>query len=182
MELPSNYKLQYSAAEIQKQVVVLAEEIRESFEIVSFQPNEQIVAVCVLRGAVFFFADLIRAIDLPIDPMFCRAQSYTPDNQRGGKGVRVSVDDVLAEGKHVLIIDDICDTGLTLLKLHNVFLGLGAKSVRSAVLIHREVEQSKYEPTYSAYTYTGNEWFIGYGLDNGGNHRNLPDVYITPSE
>ena len=180
MKLPAHYTKQYSKADIDKRVAELAQEIRDSFSFVSMQPDEQIVAVCVLRGAIFFFADLIRAIDMPVNPMFCRASSYTSDNQRAGKGVKVSVDDVAAEGKHVIVIDDICDTGLTLLKLHNVFLGLGAKSVRSAVLIHREVEQSKYEPTYAAYTYSGPEWFVGYGLDNGGNHRNLPDVYTMP--
>lgn len=178
MQLPENYTLQYSKSDIEQRVKELAQEVTDSFELVTFQPKEQLLAVCVLRGAVFFFADLLRSIDLPVDPMFCRAESYTAENQKTGKGVRVSVDDIKAEGRHVLIVDDICDTGLTLLKLHNVFLGLGAKSVRSAVLIHREVEHSKYEPTFSAYTYKGNEWFVGYGLDDGGIHRAIPDVYV----
>lgn len=176
-DIPHNYTLRFSQEQIHSRVIELAKEIREGFELVNFQPKEQIVAVCVLRGAIFFFADLIRQLDLPIEPMFCRAESYNSENQQTGKGVRVSVDEVKAEGKHVLIVDDICDTGLTLLKLHNVFLGLGAKSVRSAVLIHREVQQSKYEPTFSAFSYSGKEWFVGYGLDNGGEHRALPEVY-----
>ena len=178
IKIPDSYSVMYSQQKIHARLEELSREISDSFELVSFQPKEQIVAVCVLRGAIFFFTDLIRLLDLPLEPMFCRAESYNAENQKTGKGVRVSVDEVRVEGKHVLVVDDICDTGLTLLKLHNVFLGLGAKSVRSAVLIHREVEHSKYEPTFSAFSYPGNEWFVGYGLDNGGMHRNLPEVYL----
>ena len=178
MNIPSNYRQIYSRSDVAASVKKVAGEINEWNKLVLDSDDDPLLAICVLRGAIFFFADLLRELDCPIDPTFCQAESYSMDNEKIAKGVRVSVEGIIAQGRHVLLIDDICDTGLTLLKLHNVFLELGAKSVRSAVLIHREVEQSKFEPTWSAFDYSGDEWFVGYGLDDGGLHRNLPDVYV----
>ena len=180
MAVPEHYQKQYTREQISTRIAELGGEITKSYADM-LRDGEQILAVCVLRGAIFFFADIVREIQYPVEPVFCRAESYNSDNKQAtGKGVRVSVDEVLAQGRHILLIDDICDTGLTLLKLHNVFLDLGAKSVRSAVLVHREVDGSKYEPTWSAFNYGGREWFVGYGLDDGGRNRNFPDVYVVP--
>ncbi len=179
MIVPDTYEKIYTREQIAERVVQVAKKVNDWSDLVGVHPSEQILAVCVLRGAVFFFADLIREISAPIEPVFCRAQTYTGNNQLAtGKGVRLTYDDVQAAGRHVLLVDDICDTGLTLLKLHNVFLQEGAKSVNSVVLIHREVDESKYEPTIGAFSYTGDQWFVGYGLDDEGKNRTLPDIYI----
>lgn len=175
-------KLTYTAEQIKSRTAELAKEINEWMNFTLDPKREQLLAVCVLRGGVFFFSDLLRELDQSVDPVFCRAESYPAETLPvQGKGVKVSVDEVKPAGRNVLIVDDICDTGLTLLKLHNLFLELGAKSVRSCVLVHREGASSKYEPAWHAFTYTGPEWFVGYGFDNGNDrYRNLPDVYVVP--
>lgn len=182
--VPEDFRLVYSREQIAARVKELGTEISEWMHLTLDARREQVLAVCVLNGAAFFFADLLRQIDMSVEPTFCRAESFSTDaNQSQGKGVRVAVESVHPQGRHVLLIDDICDTGLTLFKLHNVFLELGARSIRSAVLIHREVEASKYEPTWSAFTYRGSEWFAGYGFEDAADRsRNLPDVYaFTPT-
>jgi hypoxanthine phosphoribosyltransferase len=178
IELPKNYELVFSPDSIRERIKEVAVDVREWMSMAVDHKREQLLAVCVLRGGVFFFTDLIRELNISVEPVFCKAESYSYDNtQMVGKGVKVDVEDVKPAGRSVLIVDDICDTGLTLLKLHNLFLELGAKSVCSAVLIHREVQVKKYEPSWSAFSYPGAEWFVGYGLDDGNKYRNLPGVH-----
>ena len=178
--IPEHYKLTYSAAEIEQSVSDVAARITSERLSLNSNSTEPLLAVCVLRGAVFFFTDLLRKLPASVEPSFCRTMSYNENNEQGTKGVRVWVDDVPASGRDILLVDDICDTGLTLLKLHKVLLDLGAKSVTSVVLIHRQIEKSRYEPSYAAMEYDGSDWFVGYGFDDGNRFRNAPDVYTIP--
>jgi hypoxanthine phosphoribosyltransferase len=81
----------------------------------------------------------------------------------------------------ILLLDDICETGGSLLKLQNVFLELGAREVRSAVCIRRTTTGASYHPTWSGFEFPGREWFVGYGMDDRNYHSTLPDIYtVTP--
>jgi hypoxanthine phosphoribosyltransferase len=146
------------------------------------EKDQPLLAVCVLRGAVLFFSDLIRAIPLSVEPAFCRTWSYSSKENAQMRGVRVSVESVEAAGRSILIVDDICDTGATLKKLHQVFTNLGAAEVRTAVMIHRLIDNAPYNPDWSGFRYEGSEWFVGYGMEDCNRLQNLSDVYtITPS-
>jgi hypoxanthine phosphoribosyltransferase len=174
VKLPANYNLAYSAELIAKRIAQLGEQIGEW----AAQGNDQVLAVCVLRGGAPFFQDLIREVPVSLEPAYCRTWSYSSEsNIQQGNGVRVAVESVLAEGRRLLVVDDICDSGATLLKLQNVFTELGAKEIKTAVLIHRRVERSVYDPTWSAFEYHGEEWFVGFGMEDRNHYSNLPAVY-----
>lgn len=174
MKLPPNYNLAYSEELIAKRVTQLGAQIGEW----AAGDSDQILAVCVLRGGAPFFQDLIRKVPVSIEPTYCRTWSYSSESNLQQNGsVRVAVESVLAEGRRILIVDDICDSGATLLKLQNVFSELGAREVRTAVLIHRRVERSVFDPTWSAFEYHGEEWFVGFGMEDKNQFANLPAVY-----
>jgi hypoxanthine phosphoribosyltransferase len=174
--LPKDYTLIYDAAAIAARVRLLSAEIDAWAIEVEKRGGGQLLAVCILNGAVFYFADLLRGISCSVQPAFCRAWSYsTEDNSQSG--VKVSVDEIEAVGRSILLVDDICDTGATLAQLETVLSNLGAAEVRSAVLVRRELSAPACVPHWSAFEYKGSEWFVGYGMDNKGFHRNLSAVY-----
>lgn len=173
--IPSHYRLAYNSELIAKRVEQLGKQITAW---AAEDPHDQILAICVLRGAAHFFSDLVRSISISIEPAFCRTWSYSSVvNEQHQSGVRVSVESVMAQGRRILVVDDICDTGATLLKLEKVFTDLGAKEIRSAVLIHRQVENSEFIPTWSGFEYQGTEWFVGYGMEDKNHFTNLSAVY-----
>ena len=176
--LPQNAKLVYSESEIIPRVKGLGEQLTPWAEEVLKRTGEQLLAICVLRGGVFFFADLLRRIAVSIEPAFCRAWSYSSaSNQQMGKGVQVSAQNVEVQGRTVLLVDDICDSGATLRKLNTLFSELGAREIRTVVLIRRLVENPEFVPELSAFTYQGAEWFVGYGMEDKNRYSNLTSIY-----
>jgi hypoxanthine phosphoribosyltransferase len=176
--VPAHLKIFRSPQEIAAAVSRIATELTPWVKDCHLTSGVQPLAVCVLRGGAPFFIDLLRAIPESIEPTYCRTWSYSFDQnaQRGG-GVRVAVDDVVAEGRSILLVDDICDTGATLLKLHKVFEELGAKEVKTAVLVHRLQSEQRYTPNYRAFAHSGPEWFVGYGMEDRNHWANLPALY-----
>lgn len=175
--VPQNFKLAFPQARISQQIERISGEISSWASSVLEKSNEQVLAVCVLRGGAFFFTDLLKAIPVSIEPSFCRTWSYSSSNNSQKKGISVSVDDVAADSRSILLVDDICDTGRTLNKLKQVFLELGATEVRSAVLIQREVQTPHFQPDWSGFNFKGEDWFVGYGMEDKNFHANLPDIY-----
>lgn len=174
MNLPEHYRIAFSEELIQKRVKEIAEEIGDW----ASSGSDQLLAVCVLRGGAPLFQDIIRRVPVSVEPTYCRTWSYSSEsNEQTTGGVRVSVDSVHAAGRRILVVDDICDTGATLLKLQKVFADLGATEIRSAVLIHREVDSSVFDPSWSAFKYKGEDWFVGYGMEDKNQFANLPAVY-----
>jgi len=78
----------------------------------------------------------------------------------------------------VLVVDDICDSGRTLAELATVCRARGAASVRTAVLVHRVIPESRHTPDHAAFRYEGREWFTGYGMDDRSWRTNYPSVYV----
>lgn len=176
---PSYLKQLYSPEQIRSEVQRLGKEMTPWARSVEASTGHQPLAVCVLRGALFFFCDILRAVDASIEPTVCRTWTYSSEkNQEQLSGVRVSVESVVAENRHILVIDDICDTGTTLAKLVTVFTDLGAKEVKTAVLIHRVMVNAKHTPDYAAFEYSGAEWLVGYGMEDENHYRNLQGVYV----
>ncbi|MCB0346068.1 MAG: hypothetical protein KDD66_13185 [Bdellovibrionales bacterium] len=179
MSVPSSFQKAFAEQEIKAKTAQMAEDILPWAREVKHQTGRQPLAVCVLRGGVYFFTDLMRAMPVSVEATFCRTWSYSSQTNEHQSGVRVSVGDVECEGRGLLVVDDICDTGSTLRKLEHVFRELGAADVRTAVLIHRQVPDSVYEPHWSAFTHQGPEWFVGYGMEDRNHYSNLRDVYIV---
>src|SRR5437016_5669679 len=159
-------------AKIQKRIRELAREIRKDF------PHEPLLLVGVLKGAVLFLADLARQITGEVTFDFIAVSSYGKDSRSSGQ-VKLNKDlDSSIEGKTVIVIEDILDTGLTLRYLLRILQQRKPKNLRVAVLLDK-VERRLTDVTAD---YVGfaipNEFVVGYGLDYAERYRNLPDVKI----
>ncbi len=176
---PSGSHLAYSRERIADRLRQLGPVVSKWVGEAQAKTRTPVLAVCVLRGAAFFFTDLLRELTVSVEPTYCRTWGYSSEtNERTGGAVRVAVDDVVAEGRALLVVDDICDTGATLSKLKHVFLDLGASEVKTCVLIHRVLHPAVFTPDWCAFEHHGSEWFLGYGMEDKNQFSNLPAVYL----
>jgi hypoxanthine phosphoribosyltransferase len=140
--------------------------------------GRDLLLVGVLKGAVFFLSDLMRHIDVPCEVDFMAIASYGSATDSSGV-VRILKDlDVALEGRHVLIVEDIVDSGLT---LQYLLRSLGARNPASievcALLTKPERRKVALEPRYVGFEIP-NRFVVGYGLDHGERYRNLPYVAV----
>jgi hypoxanthine phosphoribosyltransferase len=163
-----------SAQRIQERVDELAAEMMRTYQ------GQPVTIVGVLTGCLVFLADLIRRLDLPLRVTLVQASSY-----RGATTVAGSLhvqDELLPDlrGRHILLLDDILDSGQTLHYLLDHMRGLGGASVRTAVLLRKVGRQkAPVEPDFCGFTIP-DEFVIGYGLDYNDEYRNLPFIGVLP--
>lgn len=157
---------------IQKRITEVALQIRRDF------PDEPLYLVGVLKGAVFFLSDLARRIPGEVSFDFIAVSSYGKDMNSSGQ-VKITRDlDSSIEGKTVIIVEDILDTGLTLQYLLRVFEQRKPKRMRIAVLLDKpERRIAAVKGDYVGFSIP-NEFVVGFGLDYAERYRNLPDVAI----
>ncbi|MCF8568252.1 hypoxanthine phosphoribosyltransferase [Alicyclobacillus tolerans] len=138
--------------------------------------------ICVLKGAVMFMVDLVKRVDIPLEMDFMATSSYGDSSKSSGV-VRIMKDlDRPVEGRHVVIIEDIVDTGLTLKYLRDVLIHRQASSVKIAALFDKkEGRQVDIAADYSGFQ-VPNEFIVGYGLDYAEQYRNLPYVGVLKRE
>ena len=169
----ANYKIEelYSVAEIQSFVQALAKKIE-----VSYQADEEVVCVGVLKGAWIFLADLVRAFYRPVQVDFIQTSSYGRGTETSGQ-VQISKEPTLdLRGKNVLIVDEILDTGHTLLALKKHFLTMDCKTVKIAVLLDKKERRVADIQADFVGKECPDEFLVGYGLDWGEKYRHLPNV------
>ena len=132
----------------------------------------------VLKGACFFLSDLMRAIDTRLGIEFMAISSYGSSTRTSGE-VRIMKDlDVPIEGRHILVVEDIVDTGLTLSYLLANLESRGAASVKLAALLDKfERRQRTVNIDYLGFQIP-DEFVVGYGMDFDERYRNLPDICI----
>jgi hypoxanthine phosphoribosyltransferase len=181
MKIPKQYSLVYSREDIANRVQALGAEV--SAWAATLGQDTDVLAIPVLRGGIYFFSDLTRAITSSVEVAPGRARAYEEGrNAQARSEIYINLDGVSVAGRHVLLIDDICDSGRTLSKLGAYLTAQGAESVRSAVLILREIENPPLRPDWVGFSYPGSEWFVGYGMDDEGRYSNLPHIYTIESE
>lgn len=166
----------YSREQIAERVAEMGAEISRDLN------GEKLVMVGVLKGAAFFLVDLSRAIQADATFDFVATTSYGV-GQRSSGAVKLIKDlDQSIEGKNVLVVEDILDTGLTLAYLRKLFLQQKPKSLRIATLLDKPSRRiEKIEADYVGFSIP-NLFVIGYGMDYGERYRNLPDICIlTPN-
>jgi hypoxanthine phosphoribosyltransferase len=158
---------------IRERVGQMAEEIRRDF------PNEPIHLVGVLKGSVLFLADLARELGGEVSFDFISVSSYGKGMDSTGE-VKMNKDlDVSIEGRSVLVVEDILDTGLTLKYLLRLFEERKPKHLRVAVLLDKaERRIADVKSDYTGFVIP-NEFVVGYGLDYDERSRNLPDVCVV---
>lgn len=141
--------------------------------------GSDLVAVGVLRGASLFFADLLREIRLPVIVDFISASSYGKETKTTGEVKIVKDLQEPVRGRHVLLVEDVVDTGLTLSFLRKTLRARGAKSVRLCALLDKPAKRRvAIRADYVGFT-LADRFVIGYGLDYEERYRNLPYV-ATP--
>jgi hypoxanthine phosphoribosyltransferase len=162
-----------STEQIQERVRSLAGEIERD------HPDaETLHLVCVLKGAFVFLADLVRALRVPSTLDFMAVSSYAKGTTTTGE-VRLLKDlDVALGGRHVVIVEDIVDTGLTLTYLQEILRARGPKTLRTACLLSKPSRRKVDVPVeYIGFT-IDDRFVVGYGLDYAGQHRNLPYIGV----
>jgi len=157
----------------------IKDKVRElGFEITDDYSHKDLIVIGVLKGSVIFMADLIRSIDLPIHMDFIAVSSYGSEMESSGV-VRIQYDmKTSIEGRDVLLVEDIVDTGLTLAYLMDNFATRNPKSLKICTLLDkREARKPEIELKMD---YVGfevpNRFLVGYGLDYDESYRNLPFV------
>ncbi len=161
---------------IAEQVKRVASEIRRDLK------DSEPVFICVLNGAFMFAADLYREIGINNSVItFVKYSSYEGTSTTGKVKEVIGLKENI-EGKDVVIIEDIVDTGLTAVKMIEDLKKRNPKSVRFATLLHKpESSKTGYTPDYVAFSIPP-KFIIGYGLDLDGKVRNLKDIFINREE
>jgi len=134
--------------------------------------------VCVLKGAFVFMSDLVRALELPLTLDFMAVASYGTHTTSSGE-VRVLKDlDTALEGRDVLIVEDIVDSGLTLHYLQEIIRARGPRSVRTVCLLNKPARRTiDVRVEYIGFD-IDDHFVVGYGLDYAGRYRNLPHIAV----
>lgn len=162
--------------QIQQRVAELGAQITDDYE------GEEVVLVCVLKGAVMFFADLARQVKGNVTLDFISCSSYGSSTISSGV-VRILKDlDRPIEGKHVVVVEDIVDTGNTLSYVLQNFKTRKAKSVRLAALLNKP-DRRKVDVDVDYEGFVIPDYFVvGYGLDYAEEYRQLPYVGVLKEE
>ena len=165
----------YSRQQISERIAVMGAQITRDLN------GEKLVMVGVLKGAAFFLVDLSRTIQADATFDFVAVSSYG-NGQRSSGAVKLIKDlDQPIEGKNVLIVEDILDTGLTLSYLRKVLLQQHPKTLRIATLLDKPSRRiEKIDADYVGFAIP-NLFVIGYGMDYAERYRNLPDICLMPS-
>lgn len=161
---------------LQSKVKELGAKITEDYK------DSDLLLVCVLKGAVIFVSDLMRNIDLPLDIDFMAISSYGTNTQSSGV-VRILKDlNTAIEGRHVLIVEDIIDSGLTLSYLVDNLKSRRPASVEICTILDKpDRRKTNLEIKYTGFQ-VPDEFVVGYGLDYAEKYRNLPYIAVLKEE
>ncbi len=161
----------------------IAERIKEMGKQITHDlEGEKLVMIGVLKGAAPFLADLARAVTVDTTFDFVAVSSYGKSNRTSGAVKLIKDLDEPIEGKNVLIVEDILDTGLTLTYLRKIFLQHHPKSLRIAALLDKPSRRiEKIEADYTGFSIP-NLFVIGFGMDYAERYRNLPDICLMPPD
>jgi len=174
--IPCEHRILFTEQEIEQRVTELAQEISRDYA------GKEVVAVCILKGALVFFTDLVRRISVPVLVDYLQASSY-------GSGAVSSRNIVISKdittdirGKHVLLIDTIIDTGETMACLYKRFSEQNPASLAIVGLLDKKPRRTAEVPI----AYKGFEipdlFVVGYGMDYGEQYRNLPYIAVLDAD
>lgn len=171
MDMDKKEKILFSADEIRKRVRELGQEINRDYK------GKKLVIVSLLRGSFIFTADLVREINVPTQIEFMTTASYGHGEESSGRVNIISdiKDDI--EGRDVLVVDDIMDTGLTMEKIIEHLKSKNPSSIKSCVMLDKpERRKTELTPDYVGFTIP-DLFIVGYGLNYGDYYRNIPYIF-----
>ncbi|CAN7167004.1 hypoxanthine phosphoribosyltransferase [Paenibacillus sp. LjRoot153] len=166
----------YSEEQIQGKIKELGELLSTDYE------GKNPLVICVLKGAFIFMADLVKQMRVPLEIDFMAVSSYGQSTKSSGVVKIIKDLDVPVEGRHILIVEDIIDSGLTLSYLIDVLERRNAKTISVVALFNKPARRTvELEPDYAGYVLP-DEFVVGYGLDYAEKYRNLPFIGILKPE
>jgi len=161
----------------------IAQKVKELGQKITNDFKDQFpVIICILRGGVIFFSDLIKQIDTHVEIDFLSLSSYGESANSSGV-VRIRKDiDTNIENRHVIVVEDIVDSGLTLKYIFEYLKKHNPASLNICTLLDKpEAHKTELEMNYVGFN-VGNEFVVGYGLDYAEKYRNLPYIGILKKE
>lgn len=167
-----HFVLSIPEADIVKAIAKVASQIENDLK------EKNPLFICVLNGAFMFASDLLKQVNFPCEITFIRLKSYEGTSTAGEvKEVHGLIEEIT--GRHVVIVEDIIDTGYTIENLQNYLLAQNPQSISVATLLFKPKALIRdIKPTYTAMEIP-NDFIVGYGLDYDGYGRNLRDIYTV---
>ena len=163
-------RIVFTEAEVQERVRELGAEISRAYT-----PEDRLLVIGLLKGSFLFLADLVRAIALPVHVDFLVASSYGKGKVSSGD-VRLLYDpEASLEGRAVLLVEDIVDSGITLRKLIPRLEARGPARLDVCTLLHKRSDGDGHDPRWVGFD-APNEFLVGYGLDHAEDFRHLPYI------
>lgn len=155
----------------------IARRVRElGAEITAAYPEGELLVLGLLKGSFVFLADLVRQIERPLHVDFLVASSYGDATVSSGKVNLVYDPETKLEGKHILLVEDIVDSGRTLQQLLQVLRERQPRSIEICALLHKHIATELHHPTKFLGFDAPNEFLVGYGLDHAEDFRHVPYV------
>lgn len=170
------FRMYLDSETIQKRVAEMGRQISEEYE------GKRPILIGVLNGAFMFLADLMREIAIDCEVDFMKLSSYGAQKVSSGEVKELKKIDANLEGRHVLVIEDIVDTGLTMRYMLDLLQEFGPASVRIVTLLHKPEATEEDVPLDYVGFEIPDRFVIGYGLDYGQLARNLPHIYALDKE
>ena len=168
--------LLYSREEIARKVTDIADQISRDYD------DKEVILICILKGAFIFLSDLIRNLRMPLKIDFVRLASYGSQTRSSG-GISITKDiEMSIEGKDVVVVEDIVDTGLTTSYFIERLKAKKPNSLRLCALIEKkERREVNIEADYVGFILEEG-FIVGYGLDFDERYRHLPEIYRIVEE
>ena len=169
-------KILINEEKLQLKVKEIADKISEDYA------GETPLFICILKGSIFFTTDLLRYLTIPCHMEFMAVSSYGADTQSSGEVKLIKDLNVPINGKHVIIVEDIIDSGNTLSYLKRLLEQRNPKSIKICTLLDKpERRKVSLKADYVGFVIP-DEFVVGYGLDYNEDYRNIPEVCILKRE
>ena len=166
-----SFKPYISEEELQSSVKKVASKINDDYK------GSIPIFLGILNGSFMFFGDLLKSIDLECTVSFVKLASYEGTDSTGNVNELIGLNEDI-EGKDIILVEDIVDTGNTLVKLHDILSEKKARSVRIATLLYKPEAYKKHHPIDYVGKEIPNAFVLGYGLDYDGLGRNISSIYV----
>jgi hypoxanthine phosphoribosyltransferase len=162
----------FTREQIEQRVAEMGRQISDDFA------GHEVIALCVLKGAMFFCADLVRQMSMDVAIDFIQISSYGDQKTSSGVVTILKEPQLDMRGKAVLIVEDIIDSGLSIAKVNNYIESRGAALVKTAAFLDKpKARKSPVTPDYIGFSIEP-QFVIGYGLDFAEKYRNVPEVQV----
>ena len=166
-----SFKPYISEDELQASIKNVASKINEDYK------GKTPIFLGILNGSFMFFGDLLKSIDVECTVSFVKLASYEGTDSTGQVNELIGLKENI-EGKDIILVEDIVDTGNTLVKLHEILSKKNPRSIKIATLLYKPEAYKKHHPIEYVGKEIPNAFVLGYGLDYDGLGRNLSSIYV----